>query len=155
MWQPSRWRRLSLLALMLVVTACTVRRPVAPGVLAPERRVEATFSPPRAVEFQTDAAGPHRYEVRRLSGVVRAVRGDTVWVEVAEARGARGERILGGGIVGIRSPTVAILRPDARSSITTRKFSAGRTALAVLGLGVVAGAVFLISVIIVMSDPDY
>ena len=155
MWQPSRWRRLSLLALMLVVTACTVRRPVAPGVLAPERRVEATFSPPRAVEFQSDAARPERYEVRRLSGVVRLVRGDTVCGEAVEVRGARGERILGGGIVGGRSPMVTVLGPGERSAITTRTFSGGRTALAVLGLGLMAGAVFLISAIIVMSDPDY
>ncbi len=142
MSQPpvTRRRAVSLCVAALTATAgCTTFHPMTERESLAGRRVDVRFARPRSVEAR--AVNGSRVlldDVQRVLGQVVEVRADTAFVAVAQWGGSgrwRTERI---------SPVIALRLSDEKMTIGHRRFSAERSAFAIVVTPVAAVLVLLI-----------
>jgi hypothetical protein len=136
-----------LLGAWLAVGACYAYRPAA-LVPAPGARVRIVFATATIVTTVATAPGSTRHTypgVLEASGTIQAAASDTVALRVDELRTATGSLRDAAGHVALL-PTRQIAR------IEERRFQAGTTALAGVGVSTLALAAFIIVVTVALTQ---
>lgn len=138
--------RLNHLFLTAILAGCYAYRPAGPAP-APESRVRVVLTSVTTVTTIASGRDSSRHSyagVMEASGITESVAGDTLALRLGELRTATGP-------VPDVAGQVALLPADRIARIEQRRFQAGTTALAGVGLAALALATFVVVVIATLT----